>query len=290
MRSFLQKIKSHTYTKYLLSYMIIIAVLFVGFIFVIRYQLTDRFFSQRSEQLQFQMSNTSEWLNDNFDHLIILHHSIREELALLPRLYKEKKVFNYYTHRELMKYDSSATMISSIVYKPEHSTDIISTKHVIKYENDTFLIGNNTNLSSLRYTAFDPAPYIISNSNSGQFILLDDEASRNLLYFPDTRSLSGAVCFYILNTDEITQRLENIISDDFLAVALIDSNGKIAAAVNEELLLPYQDSFMLTEGIHALDSSNSICVQTGIYNDFSLIALISQDSLSSQINATFFSS
>lgn len=281
-----KKWEGHTYLKYILSYLLIVMVLILGFFFIIRDQLTARFFRQRSEQLQLQLTNASEWLNSNFEHLSLVESTLDNAMILDTSLYTNKNSRKYHAYQELQKFDGNVQLINSIVYKFENYGDIISTQYVITYDGNAFYIRNAS--SALTTIAFDPTPYL--GSNLGKLILVSDESIQYLIYFPPTKTLEGAVSFFILDTSEIEKWLENIMTDEVSAVALIDGNRQLAVDVNGEMLMPYIDSFELSSGIHALDDSNSVCVQTGIYSGFSMVALISQDSLTSQVNAAFANS
>ena len=286
MTFFTKKWEGHTYLKYILSYLLIVMVLVLGFFFIIRDQLTARFFRQRSEQLQFQVTNASEWLNSNLEHLSLVESSLDNAMTLDASLYMNKHSRKYHAYQELQKFDCSVQLISSIVYKFEDYDDIISTQYVITYDGDVFHITNTPSASAT--ITFDPTPYL--GSSFGKLIFVSDESVQYFIYFPPTKSLEGAVHFFILDTGEIEKWMENIMTDEVSAVALIDGNRQLAADVNGEMLMPYIDSFELSTGIHSLDSSNSVCVQTGIYSGFSMVALISQDSLTSQVNAAFANS
>lgn len=281
-----KKWEGNTYLKYILSYLLIVMVLLLGFFFIIRDQLTERFFKQRSEQLQFQLTNAGEWLNSNFQHLSLVESSLDDTLALAESLYTKREPHKYHVYQELMKIDCSVQLINSIAYKFDNSNDIICTQHYITYDGNVFHITNAPSASTT--IIFDPTPYL--GSSFGQLILVSDESVQYLIYLPPTKSMEGAVRFFVLDTGEIVQWQKNIMTDEVSAVALIDGNRQLAADVNGELLIPYIDSFELSSGIHSLDSSNSICVQTGVYGGYSLVALISQDSLTSQVNDAFASS
>lgn len=281
-----QKWQGHTYAKYFLSYLLIVTILILGFFIIIKSQITDRFFKQRSEQFQVQLANMSEWLNSSFLHLNQVDTALDEDIILISYLYTQENPHLYYAYQELLKFDSSVQLVQTIVYKPKNFEKLIYTGNMISYNDGIFYLAN-TNLPT-EVVAFDPSPYL--GSAFGQIILVSNGSTRYLLYFPSTSSLDGTICFYILDTSVITQQLNNLLTDEISAIALIDRDRQLAADVNGSLLTPYMDSFALESGIYSLDSSHSICVQTGVSNGFSLVALISQDSLTSQVNAAFSNS
>ena len=284
MNSMKKKREGYTYVRYVLSYLLVITVLILGFFFIIKTQLTRRFFSERTEQIQMQMDNVSEWLGSDFLHLIQVDSSLSESLRQITLRYKKKSVRMKYAYEEMHQYDSNIRMINCVVYKPRNSDEVINTKYNVTYYDDVFHITN----VDLKTVEFNPAPYL--GFDTGQLIIVSNEAVKYLLYFPSTKTLDDDICFFMLDIADIQQMLRSIMTDELTAITLMDEDKQIVAGVNDELLMPYMDSFALSRGIYPLDSDNSVCVKTGVYNGFSLVALVSQEALSSQVDAAFSSS
>ncbi|MBQ8189417.1 MAG: helix-turn-helix transcriptional regulator [Lachnospiraceae bacterium] len=284
MSLFKKNLAGNTYIRYFLSYLIILTVLIIGFFFIIRKQFTRSYFEQLCNQAKTQLDSIATQLNDDLVYLSQTDSSLKSNIQLIMSRHQVKGYQNYQTYRELKKYDSSSKLINSISYMVKNSTDVIYTKSAVTYEESGFRIWDENGYSM----RFDPTPYF--DADSGQLLFLSGDTMQHLIYFPPISSNANYIFFYILDETSIQQSMQSLISDGISAIALVDANNQIAVGVNASQLLPYMDFFELENGIYGVDSSTSICVHTGIRNGFSMISLISNDSLLRQIDDTFASS
>lgn len=273
-----------TYLKYFFSYLLIFTILIMGFFFIIRNQLTKRYFEQLSEQSQNQLEQMATQLNNDLVFLSQIDDSINTNIQLIMSRYKAGAWQDYETKRELLKYCSAAESINSICYVSSNFDNIFSTRLTLRYIDDKFYIVDDDEM----FLFFDPKPYF--NAMSGQLIFVSNEADKYLVYFPKQNAQSNAIFFYTLDTTDMQLQMRNLVSDSIYAIALIDSEKEIVVGANSEKLQPYMDSLPLNDGVYEIDSSTSVCVYTGIRNGFSMVSLISNESLFHQINAAFKSS
>ncbi len=275
------KFRKQTYVRYFLSYLTLFSVLILGFFFIIRSEMSRQYLTERSAQASIQLNGLTESLNNDLVFLSQVDASLKNSINLSDIRYRDENLFRYYTYRELEKYASSSKLIDSIVYLSKDSGDVISTQLHVKYVNDIFQI-KPTAEKTLR---FDPMPYL--DARSGQLIHVNEAGMEYLFYFPQINSAKNYVFFYILDTADIKRQMKGPISDEMPAMALLTKDRHFVIDVNGILLEPYLHSFSLENGIYRIDSSTSICVHTGVGNDFAMISLISNDSLTSQLEAAF---
>lgn len=275
---------NRTYVKYFISYLIVFTVLIWGFFFIMRSQISNRYFELLNNQTKEQLNSIASQLNDDLVDLVQVNASLEKNMLLISSQYKEERQYYYYTSRELNKYVSTSKLISSICYMNKGFNNVVSTLYDSEYSDDKFVITKDNGNSLV----FDPAPYF--NAFSGQLLFVSDENTSHLIYFPSTSSKANYIYFYMLDIAVIQQQMKFLATDTMPAIALIDADRQFVTAVNSTELMPYMQSFELEDGIYELDSSTSICVCTGISNGFSMISLISNDSLLHQINAAFTSS
>ena len=287
MNLFLKKLQPRfgghvTYLKYFFSYLFIVTVLILSFFFVLKNQLAKRYFEQRSQQARVQLDNISEKLDEDLIYLSQVDDSIKSNIRFIKETYKTESAYKYYTHQELNQYASCTKMIQSIVYFPKSIQEVLTTRQYVTYQDGIFyLVGETASL------AFDPSPYY--NASFGQLVFVSDENSKYLLYFPAISSQADYVFFYILDTSYILEQMKGSISNELTAIALVDNDRQFITGENSAQLLPYMEGVTLTDGIYQIDASTSICVHTGIGNDFSMLALLSNDFLNLQITNTFSS-
>lgn len=278
MRTFFQKIWNHTLLRYFFSYFFILIMLLAGFTVILKNQLTTQYQKQRKEQIQTQLNRLMQQFNEDILYLSQVDTSVNSNVNVILSIYRREDWYSYQLVNELKKYDNSSVLINAIVFQKNTSDTVLSTGVALTEVNGVYQFYYNEQPS----LQFDPAPYLDSRQN--QLICVSGNTQSMLIYLPATSSSQPYIIFYILDTEEIRQTLANLISSETLALALVDSERQIAVGVNEDLLSPYLNDVELKDGFYELDSSDSLCIQTGISNDFTLIALLSNSSLLNQID------
>jgi len=281
-----KKLIPSTYLRYALSYFVIIAILLLGFTFILRKQINQRFITQNTLKLQTGLNNTSQWMEDNYIHLRLISDSLAESIIKATASYSRIPSREYYISQELDKYDACSQLISGIIYKSHQLSDVLHSKSPATYENGIFYIGDPYKPD--KTITFDPAPFY--NAGDGQFFYLSNGKTGYFIYFPDTSKYKKDLFFFVLDTQLIKDQLTNLISDQVTALALFDENKQAITGVNTAQLIPYMDDFLLAEGTYKHDSSTSIQVYDGIPGGLSLVCLLSNDFLNSQVNEAFANS
>ena len=276
-----KKLTGFTAVKYLLSYLIILTVLIVGFFFITKQQITENYFDSRCNQALSQLDALATQFNDDLIHLSRVDSAIISDLELIEGRYTEDNAYSYHSLTELREYCATAKVINSIVYMSPKTNIPLSTHLPVSYKNGCFYITD----SSQKTISFDPSAYL--NSSFGQLVFLNNESTHHLIYFPSINQRSSYLFFYVLNTSDLLQRFKGIVSEEMPAIALIDDQNNVVVGINSEHILSNLDGATLTKGIYHSTDSTFLCVENGISRNFSLVCLLSQDFLVSQINEAF---
>lgn len=281
MNTFFKRFNVPTYLKYILSYLLVFFVFVWGFFYIIRTQLSEKYMEQQSKQVQLQLNNLAEQLNKEILYLNQIADSIKSNSELLSNRYNTPSVFHYKLYQEFRQYEACNEMIHSIVYLTKENNSILSTNLIVKWENESFLITDGNN----KTVAFDPSPYY--NLSSGRMIFLTNAETQFLIYFPQNYATSDTLFFFILSTNSLTLRFQNLISEETPALALIDSRGQTVVSFNNELLDPCMASLPLKSGIYKQDDTTSLFVLENFTNGFSIVSILSNNFLMEQVNSIF---
>ena len=276
-----KKSAGYTSVKYFVSYLIIISVLIIGFFFIIKDQFTKSFLNHRMEQMQTQLSHIAGTLQDNLNYLSRVDATLAADMELLENRYSTTGATNYAAHQELKEYAATTKLISSIVYYSKRTDTLLSTQVPVSYDGGVFTVYSDY----LNTVAFDPAPYY--NTASGQLIYLHADKVEYLLYFPPIKENANYIFFYLLDSADLQQQFKGLLSEETVAVALIDQNMKPAIVINEKNLADYMDDIILEKGIYQVDPSTYLCVQPGIGGGFSLVSVISHEYLNIHLDEAF---
>lgn len=285
MKILLNKIKGKTYVRYFFSYFIIFSLLILGFFFVVRTQFSKKYLEQLSIQSEAQVDNVVEELRDDLVFLSQIDESLCTNIQLIMSRHSTGGWQEYQAYQEIKKYDFSNKLINAICYLPNNANRVLTSNYTAFYEDDIFRIIDVKQYEEDQVFYFDPEPYF--NDSSGQLIPVYNDTDSRLIYFPAQNVRREYIFFYILDTNEIRQRMKSLVSDAMPAVAFIDADGRIITGINSEQFEPYMDSFKLEDGIHEIEANSSIYVNHGISKGFSVISLISNDSLHRQLGEAF---
>lgn len=274
---------NNTYIKYFLSYLIIVTVLILGFLFVVRKQMIQHFFDQQLSQAQIQLDTISTQLNKDISSLSIVDSYLESDLELITFRHSVSADVNRNAQTELEEYSATSPLINSIVFLPTNSSTPLSTSLPVYYQNGIFKIGSTQTGGQVAY--FDPSPYF--NAAFGQLVAVPTDSSQMLIYFPPLHSTKRYLYFYILDSSAFIQQFETLITEETPAIALLNQNKEMVTGIHSDLLSPYLDSLTLENGIFSINDSISLCVHTDIIKNFSMVFLISNDTLHKQINSVF---
>lgn len=271
------KLAGRTYIKYVLSYLIIVAALMIGFIFIVRKQLSQHFNKQFYEQAKIQLDSLADYFNESIISINQVHSSLKSNIPLITSLYSKEALANYQAFLAIQQHDICSSQINGIIYMPTDTKHVTSTNHWVTYEKGVFCITMPNNQSIV----FDPSSYY--DSDYGQIIYLSNENTGALAYFPPTKAHAKYILFYLLDFTDLEWQMKAITSDTMPAVALVNKDNQIITGINIEQLVSHMDTLPAKADESQTYYSGSL-VQTQINNDLLLISLVSDDFLSTEIN------
>lgn len=281
---FRMKQKTSTFLKYVVSYVLIFSVLLCLFFLILRSQLTEAYTDRQADRIHAQMEAMSNHLLSEIQFLYQTDRLITEnpdiKLATHLKDYKYRRL----THTELKQYTASAGLIDGIVYYSRYSDHIFSTTEYVQWKENAFLLTNGAN----RRTVFDPAPYL--DASAGQLILLKNEETQYLLWFPVNPSQAKYLYFYILDTKVIQSQLKTLLSNEVLAVALLDGNGQYVTGSDFAEYSPLLTGKTPTKGITPMENGSFVYISKPIQDGYALAAVVSGSALKKQVNEAFLRS
>ena len=269
MKKFIRGCLNLTFIKYIFSYLLIMIALFAGFFIIMRTQLVEQHFSDKLLEIEANADRCMTQVNENLLYLSQMSTAIRENVNIIKLHYREDSS-QYTLEKELQKYDTSSVLINSIVY---YTKNAVATTYIpVTYQDGVFRLYKNMEKPLI----WDPTPYLGLKKN--QLILVADDTSQVLIYLPaDISEKKDLIYFFVLDTDEFEKSLYNLISVDSPAVVLIDSDRKVMAGVNEELLYPYLDAMVMEDGYYEREDMDLLYVRKGSSNGLALITLVEKE-------------
>lgn len=297
-----QKLFSHrtrrnTFIQYFLSYFILFSVLLLGFYFILRNQVSEFYFEKLENQASAALEKVSEELDSDLASINHIQSAIDSNVELILFHHDNTSWNQYQAFQELSKYALGNRFIDSIVYLDRQQQTVLSTRRYVEYRDGTFYIYDEGDAVAFQMEEYGGTedPYQLTYVSGGN--------SAYLIYYPGSADSSACSVFFIINRQELEQLMKNILSEEILSMVLLSPDSEIVTGANIAALEPYiTNSGSSTDGndadstgildlgsVETAGSSHNTFLHTreGLYNGFTMAALISNKLLLMQMNTAF---
>lgn len=293
---FLHRTRRNTFIQYFLSYFVLFSVLLLGFYFILRNQVSDFYFEKLENQAIAGLETVSRELGDDLASINHIQNAITKNTELILFHHDNTPVNQYEAFQELAKYALGNRFIDSIVYLDKLQQTVLSTKRHVEYQDGTFYIHDDKNVVKFSMEEDEEAdPYRLVYVSGG------DDAY--LIYYPEMDGSGHFSVFFIINTQELQQSMKNSLSEEIVSMVLLaPPDFEIVTGANLFALDPYLSrpggegegqsldvSSARTESAPHTGSKQktSLYLKSGVYGDFTLATLISNQVLLGQMNTAF---
>lgn len=270
-----------TFLKYLVSYVLVFSVLMLCFFFVLRSQLEEAYESRQSDRVFAQMDAASAHLTSEITFLVQTDELLQGNADIRRANYLTDSKYWRAINQELEQYASASSLIRSIVYHARLSDHVFSTMEYVTQQDDIYRISKD----GRKFILFDPRSYL--GSNSGQLIWLENTDVEYLLWLPANQTDTRQLYFYVLDTSLIQSQLNTLLSNEVVAVGLLDSQGR---CVTGSGFGPYESALQgtaMNPGARQLNDDYQLYVSRPIQDGFTLAAVVSGDVLQAQVSQAF---
>lgn len=277
-------LNASTFLKYLVSYILIFTVLIFCFFLILRSQLTEAYSDRQADRVVSQMEAARNHLTSEIRFLSQTERLITENADIKLAIYQTDPKYWRTTHQELTQYADSSSLIDAIALYSRYNNYVFATKEYITLASGKFTLTN----SAMKKVAFDPEPYM--DSSAGQLIWLEGDASEYLLWFPENRSEAKYLYFYMLDTQLIQSQLNTLLSNEVLAVALLDAEGRCVTGTGFSEYEAAVVGNAPIQGILSMENGVSIYISKPIQDGFALAVAVSEEVLKKQVSGAFLHS
>ena len=187
MKKSFRLLSDSTYIKYFVSYLLILTLLIVGFFFIIRNQLTSRYFAQRCQHTSIQLADFSQQLATDIIYLSQLDTVIQSDYDLQPLRVEASNESRRLAYIELKEYATSTKLIQNIIFLPGKTSTPITTDYNVYFDEGVF----HVYFDSETILTLDTLPYM--DAPVAQLISVSELRTPKLLYFPQTSSSSSKI-------------------------------------------------------------------------------------------------
>lgn len=134
------KLRQSTLLKYVLSYLLILAVCFSGFYAVMRFHLQKQYASAYQIETEKKIENLSQILVQRFSDILTTNYIIESDTTYITARYSQSSYQRYLAVTELKKLATTNALIQDILYLDIQNGDALAANSTCFYKNGSFYI------------------------------------------------------------------------------------------------------------------------------------------------------
>ncbi|MBO5069456.1 MAG: hypothetical protein J6C37_03725, partial [Roseburia sp.] len=270
------RVKKSTLIRYLMSYLAVLLVSFIGFHFILNFQLKNEYTHTYKKEVEQKISNCSAAVSQHFSDIQRMDDIINNNTHLINARYVDSSYQRYVAVNELKKLSNADALISSIIYIDIKNCDILASNsacycgdgnYYIKTSNGDILIPQEL----LTETIYDNTIYPLQSRTDTLYLFLCPHYSMNY------RTL------YILNEISLKTLLNLYTVQEISSMGFVCQNNlvystdtSILGNVDFHSLEIPENSFIELDSkndLYLLQTSNpklkiSVCINKSYLNDY----------------------
>ena len=284
MFSFKKLHHKHTATtlyKYFISYFLLLTILTLGYTVAFRVQLKNIYTKELHTQAEKQLADIGSDLASSISTVEKIQYLLAQDPSLTMSRYLKEDWYLYQAFQTLTKYTTANEIISGICYIHFEKNHILSSKNSVRKTDNGYEIYSNH-----QYIPF-PLETYLENAAENQLILLGEGKSRLLVYLPANNGIKTYSIFYILNLDEIEKMLSRRRISGMASVCLMNQNNEIVTGYEPLYMTSYLKDYGIADNASLMTASEKVLTEQNILNGFSLVTILSDDAILSQVSIAF---
>lgn len=270
------RFKNSTLWKYLLSYLAVLVLSFLGFYLILNIQLKNEYIHTYNEEVEQKLSNYSVIVTQHFSDITRIDEIINNNPILISARYVDDNYQRYLAVNELKNLSNANALVSSIIYIDVKNDDILASNHACYYADDYFYIKTTDGdilipQELITSTTYDNTIYPITTHNSTMYVFLCPRNSMNY------RTI------YILNGISLRTLSSLYVSQEISAVGFVCQDTLVYFTDTQVLPMfdfksqeiPHNSFISLDDknDLYLLETSNpkmniTVCINKAFLNDY----------------------
>ena len=266
-----EKINYYTLLKYFLSYFFLLSFLLLCFFIAFRKQLRTAYSTARDNSIQEKLVLFQQSFNNDLDHVFNIHYNLCNNTNL--KMLRHSFDSSWYSSlgiTDMREFASANPLVSDIIYIQKNGGKVLACKNYIYKSNDEYYF-------SINHKALKIPVGKYGHDNKNTMVYIKNQELSLLLLFPNVAS-SKYELFYVIDSDEIIARLNNMLSEEISGVYLTDSENNIISASGDYSVPPV---YRLTDsyGLQKNDEGDEIIYTVPLHTNLFLTVCFSKDVL-----------
>lgn len=212
------KFRNSTLAKYIVSYILVLAVAFVGFYSVVRFHLQQEYKSVYQTETEDKIQNMAQVLDQNFSDILMMNYIIENNMTFINARYSESSYQRYLAVSELKKLVMTNGLVKDIIYFDIQNSDVLSANSSLIYKDGIYFI--KTTAGDLEI----PSELIHEQDTENSVYILHTNDSPMYL-FPGPKSSAKYRTVYLINDKQLNELIKLYAAQEIDAVGLLSQDG-----------------------------------------------------------------
>ncbi len=216
-----------TLFKYIVSYILILAISFAGFYIILSVQIRGEYEQTQKQEVAHKVENLAKVLNQSFSNIQTTDYLIRENITIIDARYQQRPYLRYEAVNELKKLATSNPVLQDILYLDIKNRDALAANTTCFYEDGHYYIKTTGGDVQI------PDALITSKDYSNCIYVLEGGGKRFTLFLCPNSSSNYRIV-YLLNDSHLQLIINTYKVQEIIAVGLI-CNGSFVFSTDATL-------------------------------------------------------
>lgn len=218
--------RNSTFLRFLLSYLVILTIVFTGFYFVVQTELKQEYLARLNSENQVSLESLYNIIDSQLKSISQITLSLHQNSTILLSRYDNNNYSNYLTVGELKKYSTGNSLIYDTLFLDKNAGTILTTKRHARIREDYLEIYSGNHYTKI---ALDE----LTQATHGRLLALAGKEDSNILFIPGQET-APIVYLYDLNRIEFQHLLETGLSDGIYSISITDLDGNPLMTVKNQ--------------------------------------------------------
>lgn len=208
------KFRHSTLAKYMISYILVLGVAFVGFYAVVRFHLQREYKSAYQTETEAKIQNMTKVLDQNFSDILTMNYIIENDMAFINARYSESSYYRYLAVQELKKLAMTNGLVKDIFYFDIQNRDVLAANSSLFCKDETYYI--KTTAGDLQI----PQEFIYGEDVENLVVVMKTPSS-SLYFFPGPKNSSKYRTVFLINEKQLHDLINMYAAQEISSVALL---------------------------------------------------------------------
>lgn len=214
------KLRNSTLVKYIISYILVLAVAFAGFYAVIHFHLKQEYESVYQAKTEDKIKNMTQVLDQNFSDILMINYIIENNMTFIGARYSESSYQQYLAVSELKKLANTNGLVKDILYFDIQNSNVLSSNASLFWKDGSYFMKTKTG-------DLEIPPELIYEKDTENTVYLLQAGADALYLFPSPKTSSKYRTIYLINDRQLKELFALYTAQEIDAVGLLSQDSII---------------------------------------------------------------